>query len=89
MIFVDQLFLPGRGPSCFRAGCCHMWTDESTAELIAFAGRLGLKTGWLQDTGLPSEHFDLTVGRRARAVRLGAVEATSRDWVAKWRGAKR
>lgn len=63
-----------------------MWSDGGTEELLAFARRLGLKASWLQDVGLKSEHFDLTIGRRERAVRLGATEATARDFVRRWRG---
>lgn len=63
---------------------CHM-TADSTAELLAFAARIGLKATWLQRAGLPGEHFDLTAGKRRQAVRLGAIEITSREAVEQMR----
>jgi hypothetical protein len=50
---------------------CHLVAD-SLEELHSFATRLGLKREWFQDKRLP--HYDLTKGKRALAVRLGAVE---------------
>jgi hypothetical protein len=45
-------------------------------ELLAFAGRLGLRGEWIQHQGSPKQHFDLTAAKRALAVRLGAVEVS-------------
>jgi hypothetical protein len=72
----------------------HMIADDQD-ELHAFAHRLGLRRAWFQDptrTGKPRAtpgsraaenwHYDLTVGKRAQAVRLGAVPVTWRDAVA-------
>lgn len=47
---------------------------EGTAELLAFARRIGLRPAWLQHPGTYREHFDL-MGARCEAAKLaGAVE---------------
>lgn len=57
---------------------CHM-TADTPDELHAFAERIGLKRTWAQHVGKPTLHYDLTASRRAKAVRLGAVEVTNRE----------
>jgi len=59
----------------------HMVAD-SDDELHAFAKRIGLKREWFQVTRL--RHYDLTAGRRAVAVRLGAIELGRREFVEKF-----
>ena len=56
------------GPSC------HLMTDGTDAELVAFAGRIGLKPAWIQNPGTCNTHFDLTASKRTQAVRAGAEE---------------
>jgi hypothetical protein len=63
-----------------RMHMCHMMAD-STAELIDMALRLGLRKDWIQKPGEPGEHFDISKGKRAEAIRLGAREVSSRDLV--------
>ena len=62
---------------------CHMMAD-TTEELDAMAERIGMKKAWRQHTGKPSEHYDLTAGRRAAAVKAGAVEVTRRELALWW-----
>jgi len=52
---------------------CHMFAD-TTAELHAFAKRIGLKRAWFQNSRHP--HYDLTATKRRRALAAGAVELT-------------
>lgn len=47
--------------------------EEGTAELLAFAGRMGIERRWLQNPGRHTEHFDLPEPRRLQALELGAV----------------
>lgn len=54
---------------------------EGTAELLAFAARIGLKAEWLQASGDAKEHFDLFDGRIGAARALGAIEVTPREFV--------
>lgn len=87
MIVVDPLFdttpfTNARTPRCFRnTRSCHMMTtlsgEEGRGELIAFAGRLGLRADWIQYPGTPRQHFDLVASKRVIAVRNGAVEVAS------------
>ncbi|HMN12797.1 MAG TPA: DUF4031 domain-containing protein [Bellilinea sp.] len=59
-----------------------MATDGSLLELHEMADRIGMKRSWFQDKpGRP--HYDLSPGKRALAVRNGAVEVTSTDLVRK------
>ncbi len=61
---------------------CHMFAD-TLDELHEFALSLGLKLVWFQDKSVP--HYDLTVGKRAKAVDLGAVSLDRSQTVQKWR----
>lgn len=76
-VYVDPLVNYG-APSGFWSGrpSCHLFAD-TLDELHAFAARLALKPRWFQDRpNFP--HYDLTAGRRARAVRSGAIEVDRR-----------
>lgn len=53
-------------------------TADTLDELHAFALRIGLRRTWFQPHAI-SPHYDLTVGRRAAAVRAGAVEMSFRE----------
>jgi hypothetical protein len=76
MVYVDSIVrYPGaRAP--FREGSCHM-TADTLEELHVMADRIGLARAWFQDHP-KCQHYDLTPGRRRRAVELGAVEETCR-----------
>lgn len=78
-VYVDPLFEHG-GNEDFRWTCsCHMYAD-TPEELHAMALAIGMKTAWFQNRpGLP--HYDLVPARRAKAVKLGAVENTRRELV--------
>jgi hypothetical protein len=52
---------------------CHLYADTE-AELHAFAVRIGMKRAWAQVSRRGTPHYDLTPGRRAAAVKAGAVE---------------
>jgi hypothetical protein len=52
---------------------CHMLAD-SDDELHAMADRLGLKREWYQ-----GDHYDISQVRKARAIRFGAIEISSRE----------
>lgn len=76
------------GPSC------HLISDATpgdNAELHAFAALVGLKRAWFQRS-TSGPHYDLTAGRRAAAVKAGAVELDDRPFheiLKRWReGAK-
>lgn len=57
---------------------CHMAAD-TTGELLAMADKIGVSRRWLQEAGTWKEHFDICLSKRAKAVKLGAVEVTRKD----------
>ena len=81
-VYVDDLF-PTRPSSRWRFyEACHMLADSSK-ELHAMAGAIGLKRSWFQAQSSP--HYDLTQGKRRQAVRRGAVQLDRIDMVNKIR----
>jgi uncharacterized protein DUF4031 len=77
-VYVDELQVwPGPKPRCFAEGSCHL-TADTTDELHAFARRLGLRRSWFQPHRV-ADHYDLTAGRRLRAIALGAVQRSARE----------
>lgn len=76
-VYVDKLRDWG-----WRLGAsCHLIADTE-AELHEFAARLGMRRAWFQTRNGRDPHYDLTAGRRAKAVALGAVELEDREFVA-------
>jgi len=78
-VYVDPLTDNGwnLGPNC------HLCAD-TIPELHAFAVRIGMRRAWFQPDNGRLPHYDLTAGRRAVAVRLGAVEITRKQLVARF-----
>lgn len=67
-VYVDDMEWPFG-----RMLMCHMVADRHT-ELVAMAKAIGVQVKWIQHGGTYREHFDISKGMRAKAVRLGAVE---------------
>lgn len=83
-VYVDDANIAARvqnGSRTHTSRWCHM-TADTTEELLTMARKLRLKDSWIQYPGTPLEHFDLTSGKRAQAVRLGVTEITWREGVA-------
>jgi Protein of unknown function (DUF4031) len=59
---------------------CHMIADTSE-ELHAMAEKIGVARRWVQDAGGVHEHYDICLQMRAKAVKLGAKEITTRELV--------
>ncbi len=60
---------------------CHMWADDFT-ELHVMADKIGLKRSWFQIS--PKRymcHYDLVPSKRVLAVKAGAVEIRSVDYI--------
>lgn len=78
----------------YRSTWCHLFSDEiGPAELHQFAQRIGLRREWFQQgqvLGKPGvmdpvcDHYDLTKGKRAAAVKAGAVEVGMYGAVSIW-----
>jgi Protein of unknown function (DUF4031) len=86
-IYVDDAGIPAsvrNGSRTHTSTWCHL-TADTQEELHAFAAQLGLKQSYFQPGtplgGKPSPfwHYDLTAGKRAQAVNLGAVQVGYRD----------
>jgi Protein of unknown function (DUF4031) len=58
----------------FTMKMSHMIAD-SEEELHAMASRIGVARRWYQD-----DHYDVSLGKRALAVKAGAVEITYRQY---------
>ena len=54
--------------------------SDSTEELLQMADAIGVNRKWIQNPGTLNEHFDVAKSARARAVELGAVEITYREY---------
>lgn len=81
-VYVDPLFDTTnlRSSKWRYTQSCHM-TADCHGELMQMAGWLALSPAWLQHPGRPSEHFDLTKGKRWQAIALGAIEITKEEAV--------
>jgi hypothetical protein len=80
-VYVDDLNIradvPGSG-RVLRGRWSHLFADTE-AELRAFAARIGLRPGWIQNPGQPHAHFDVTAQMRQRALAAGATPVTWRQ----------
>ncbi|QIS16897.1 DUF4031 domain-containing protein [Nocardia arthritidis] len=94
-VYVDQLIDYGETARKRRlpdTRWCHL-TADTRQELHRFAARIGLRRTWFQDPvvsgkpwpakpGSPHArmwHYDLTPGKRAAAIRAGAIEITNTE----------
>ena len=72
-IYVDDLRSPYAGMRM-----CHMIAD-SPRELFYMVDKIGVKRKWIQFPGTYREHFDICLTKRKMAVRLGAIQITTRE----------
>lgn len=70
MVYVDNM-QAGFG----RMKMCHMIAD-TPGELLEMADAIGVQRKWVQYAGTYQEHFDICMGKRQKAVELGAKEIT-------------
>lgn len=82
-VYVDDMHTSPLG-RLGRMKMCHMIAD-TREELLAMADRIGLDRRWLQKAGTAQEHFDVSLAKRAEAVKAGAVEITLRELAMKTR----
>ena len=73
-VYVDEASIPYG-----RMKMSHLMAD-TTEELRAMAKQLGLERH-IQKEGEPSEHLDVSLSKRAEAIRLGAVPVGYRELV--------
>jgi len=72
-IYVDESKWPYR-----RMIMCHMITDNEPDELHEMARKIGVSQTHYQDQG-KYNHYDVCKNMRTLAIKLGAVEVTSRQ----------
>jgi hypothetical protein len=67
-----------------RMVMCHMIAD-SREELDAMADRIGVARRWIQSPGTHREHYDISLGAKAKALAAGAIQITLRELAEKCR----
>lgn len=73
-VYIDDMYAPFG-----RMKMCHMVAD-TTEQLNAMADKIGVNRKWIQHPGTPKEHYDVSMGARAKAVAAGAIEFGMRDY---------
>lgn len=79
MIYVDDYLFPA--VVCGVKGkWSHLFSMPPDIDgLVLFGERIGLYRRWLQNPNDPIRaHFDVTVSKRAEAIREGAIEVTAK-----------
>lgn len=74
MVYIDNMNAPFG-----RMIMCHMVAD-TTQELLEMADKIGVARKWIQDAGEYSEHFDVSLGAKKKALALGAKEITMKEF---------
>lgn len=89
MVYVDAIFImPSKNRKAFNVGkrhdhkWCHLWAD-SLGELMAFAGKIGLNSDWMQNESGRFPHFDIVPTYRRKAIESGAVEMSFKEYLKK------
>lgn len=59
---------------------CHMIAD-SRKELYKMADKIGVQRKWIQNKDTYSEHFDICLSKKAKAIEAGAIELSPQDLV--------
>lgn len=74
-VYVDSAMI-----SYGRMLMSHMLAD-TTEELLAMVDKIGVNRKWLQSAGKVTEHFDICMSRRDRAISAGAKPVSSKTLV--------
>jgi hypothetical protein len=72
-VYVDN------GQARFRRMIMSHMIADTTEELLAMADEIGVSRKWIQAKGTYTEHFDVCMKMRDRAVEAGAKEITQRE----------
>lgn len=82
-VYVDDMLVRADVPNgnrVVRGRWSHM-TADTTDELNAMADAIGMRRAWIQYPGTWKEHYDVTLFKRALAIKAGAIEVTMREGV--------
>lgn len=58
---------------------CHMVAD-TTEELLDMVDKIGVQRKWIQYPNTYHEHFDICLSKKAKALKLGAIAITAREY---------
>lgn len=75
-VYVDNMLVRAdvpNGAHTVRGRWSHMQAD-TREELDAMADTIGLRRSWIQHPGEWMEHYDVTLTKRALALKAGAIE---------------
>lgn len=67
------VYVDGMQAKFGRMVMCHMVAD-STEELLEMVDKIGVQRKWIQYAGTGREHFDISLAKKALAVKYGAIE---------------
>lgn len=73
MVYIDNMEHPFG-----RMKMCHMIADTSE-ELFAMAEKIGVPKKWVQYPGTYREHFDVSLTKKALAIKHGATAITMKE----------
>ncbi len=76
-VYVDNFYLSG---VTFRGMKMSHLIADTTEELLLMVDKIGVKRKWIQHAGTCNEHFDICFSKRAKAIKIGAVEIGMRDY---------
>lgn len=76
MVYIDDYNAPYG-----RMLMCHMIADTKE-ELLSMVDKIGVARKWIQDEGEWSEHFDICLSKKKKAIEFGAKAITARELVA-------
>lgn len=74
MVYIDNFNAPFG-----RMTMCHLIAD-TTEELLDMVDKIGVQRKWIQYPNTYNEHFDICLGKKKKAIELGAKEITSREY---------
>lgn len=69
------VYVDGMQAKFGRMVMCHMVAD-STEELLEMVDKIGVQRRWIQYAGTGREHFDISLTKKALAIKNGAIEAS-------------
>lgn len=77
-VYIDNMHETGVG-NFGRMKMSHMIAD-TTEELLEMADKIGVNKRWIQHADTANEHFDVCMSKRKKAIELGAIPITWRDY---------
>lgn len=76
-VYIDNMNAPYRGMIM-----CHLIADTQH-ELLEIVDKIGVQKKWIQYKDTPLEHFDISLAKKALALKAGAKEIGWREYATK------